>query len=67
MVDIKLSDLGIAGNHAEVRDLWLKKELGLKSGVRVKLRPHASMLYRVSQFAASALNTVFVGGFYGKG
>jgi alpha-galactosidase len=49
MVDIKLSDLGIAGNRAEVRDLWLKKEIGLKSGVRVKLRPHASMLYRVSE------------------
>ena len=40
-------DLGLpAGKHAS-HDLWLHKNLGTSSGVRVTLAPHASVLYRV--------------------
>ena len=47
-VDIPWSKLGIATNSAQGRDLWAKTSLGKKNGVQVKLRPHASVLYRVS-------------------
>ena len=36
------------GGSAEVRDLWAKKTFGRKAGLEVTLRPHASVLYRVS-------------------
>ncbi|MGO8719216.1 MAG: glycoside hydrolase family 27 protein [Acidobacteriaceae bacterium] len=40
-------ELGLPpGNHV-VRDLWLHKNLGTMSGMKVTLAPHASMLYRV--------------------
>jgi hypothetical protein len=42
------SKLGINASSAEVRDLWAKASLGKKTGVQVKLRRHASVLYRVS-------------------
>ncbi|HEY4054410.1 MAG TPA: glycoside hydrolase family 27 protein, partial [Terriglobales bacterium] len=38
------------GDTAEVRDLWTKKTLGRKAGLEINLRPHASVLYRVSDF-----------------
>jgi alpha-galactosidase len=37
-----------AGNTAELRDLWGKRNLGRMAGIETQLRPHASMLYRVS-------------------
>jgi len=36
------------GSSAEVRDLWAKKTLGRRAGIEITLRPHASVLYRVS-------------------
>jgi hypothetical protein len=42
------SKLGINASSAEVRDLWAKASLGKKTGVQVSLRPHASVLYRMS-------------------
>ena len=35
---------------AEVRDLWEKRDLGRNGGIHVKLRPHSSVLYRISHF-----------------
>jgi hypothetical protein len=40
-------NLGIAGAKHGVRNLWLHKELGHETGIRVTLAPHASVLYRV--------------------
>jgi hypothetical protein len=48
IVDIPWSKLGIVAGAAEVRDLWTKGSVGKKTGVQVNLRPHASVLYRVS-------------------
>ena len=47
-VDLSWGKVGLNVNSAQVRDLWAKRALGKKSGVRVELRPHASLLYRVS-------------------
>jgi alpha-galactosidase len=47
-VDIPWSKFGIATGSAQVRDLWAKTSLGKRNGVQVDLRPHASVLYRVS-------------------
>jgi alpha-galactosidase len=49
MVDLRWSDLGITTSSAEVRDLWLKKPLGKQAGIKLALRPHASVLYRVAK------------------
>jgi hypothetical protein len=40
-------DLDIAAGSHVVRDLWLHKEFGETGGIKVKLAPHASALYRV--------------------
>jgi hypothetical protein len=48
-VDLGWSDLGVTASSAEVRDLWLQKPLGRQSGVKLELRPHASVLYRISK------------------
>jgi alpha-galactosidase len=42
------SQVGIEATTAEVRDLWAKKLLGKRDGVQVELRPHASVLYKLS-------------------
>jgi alpha-galactosidase len=47
-VDMPWSKFGIKASAAEIRDLWAKSSLGKKTGVQVKLRPHASVLYRLS-------------------
>jgi hypothetical protein len=47
-VDMPWTKLGIDASSAEIRDLWAKGSLGKKTGVRVNLRPHASVLYRIS-------------------
>jgi hypothetical protein len=47
-VNLSWGKLGISASSAEIRDLWMKTSLGTKNGVQVRLRPHASILYRVS-------------------
>jgi hypothetical protein len=47
-VDLRWNKVGIDAGSAEVRDLWGKVSLGRKDGVQIELRPHASVLYRVS-------------------
>lgn len=47
-VNLPWNKLGIIASSAEIRDLWAKRSLGNKTGVQVKLRPHASVLYRIS-------------------
>ncbi len=41
------SALGLAGKQHPVRDLWLHKNMGNVSGLKVTLRPHASVIYRI--------------------
>jgi hypothetical protein len=48
-IDLRWRKLGVDAASAEVRDLWLKKALGKKEGVQTELRPHASVLYRISE------------------
>jgi alpha-galactosidase len=47
-VDLSWSRLGVNAGTAEVRDLWARRSLGKKSGIQAELRPHESLLYRVS-------------------
>jgi len=47
-VDLPWSKLGVSAGTGEVRDLWERTTQGSKDGVHVELRPHASVLYRVS-------------------
>ncbi len=47
-VDVKWADVGMGEiAKAKVRDLWEHRDLTPGDGVRVQLRPHASVLYRV--------------------
>src|ERR1700756_4226633 len=45
---ISWGDLGISGSAKEVRDLWSHKSVEAVDSVHARLRPHASVLYRVS-------------------
>jgi alpha-galactosidase len=47
-VNLPWNKLGITASSPEIRDLWAQTSLGKKTGVQVNLRPHASVLYRVS-------------------
>ncbi|MEO6982937.1 MAG: glycoside hydrolase family 27 protein [Edaphobacter sp.] len=47
-VVLKWSQVGIEGKQAAVRDLWAKKDLGTKQNVDLQLKPHSSVLYRVT-------------------
>ena len=47
-LNLPWNKLGVNASSAEVRDLWAKSSLGKKNGGQVELRPHASVLYRVS-------------------
>lgn len=49
VVNLPWHEAGIKANVAAVRNLWSKENLGRKSGVEVELRPHASVLYRLSE------------------
>jgi alpha-galactosidase len=40
-------ELGLDKADYEVRDVWLKKDLGTQSGLKTTLAPHASMLFSV--------------------
>jgi alpha-galactosidase len=45
-VHLKWADLGFEQSTAHVRDLWQRKELGSADGIAIRLRQHASALYR---------------------
>lgn len=47
-IDIPWSAVGVPGKPAEVRDLWQHTDARNIVGVRLSLRPHASVLYKVS-------------------
>jgi alpha-galactosidase len=47
-LNLPWNKLGIKAPSVEVRDLWEKSSLGEKTALQVELRPHASVLYRVS-------------------
>jgi alpha-galactosidase len=47
-LNLPWNKLGVNASSDDVRDLWMKSSLGKKNGVQVELRPHASVLYRVS-------------------
>ena len=42
------SDVGISNSVTGVRDLWTHESVAQVGGIRAHLRPHASLLYRVS-------------------
>ncbi|MGB6025162.1 MAG: glycoside hydrolase family 27 protein, partial [Candidatus Sulfotelmatobacter sp.] len=41
-------DLGLSGRSYKLRDLWERKNVGSAPSLSVKLRPHASVLYRLT-------------------
>jgi len=46
-------DVGLDGQEFAVRDLWEHKELGVAKALRVSLRAHESVLYKIQQASAS--------------
>lgn len=48
-VDMRWADLEIKAQTARVRDLWAHKEMGMSNGIKVQLKPHASVLYRIGE------------------
>jgi alpha-galactosidase len=46
-VDYEWIDLGLTEASYRMRDLWGRKNTGPKSSLTVRLRPHASKLYRI--------------------
>jgi alpha-galactosidase len=47
-VQYEWKDLGLAGASYKVRDLWERKNAGSAQSLTVRLRPHASVLYRLT-------------------
>ncbi len=47
-VELPWAKLGLVWSAPAVRDLWLHRELGRMPSIKVVLRPHASILYKVS-------------------
>jgi alpha-galactosidase len=47
-IHLNWTELGIQLANPSVRDLWLHKDLGRQKNFDVMLRPHASVLYRLS-------------------
>jgi len=47
-VSLPWSKFFVMGRTAEVRDMWAKRSLGIKAGVEIELRPHASALFRIT-------------------
>ncbi len=47
-VDLRWSEVGLETSAAELRDLWLHKSLGRADGIHAQLRPHASVVYRIT-------------------
>ena len=48
-VTVPWPEAGIQAASAAVRDLWAKENLGRKSDLEIQLRPHASLLYEISE------------------
>jgi alpha-galactosidase len=46
--DVGWREIGMTGSVAEVRDLWTHKSMGSQKGIHAELRPHASVLCRVT-------------------
>ena len=46
-VNLRWQDLGIEAPNAQVRDVWQHVALGSTDGLRVRIRPHACVLYSV--------------------
>jgi alpha-galactosidase len=46
-IDLPWTMLGISGGTRKMRDLWAKQPVPAGQGIRMELRPHASILYRV--------------------
>jgi alpha-galactosidase len=46
-VNLSWKELGVVSPAATVRDLWLHQESEGKDGIHIRLKPHASLLYRV--------------------
>ena len=53
--DVRLAwtEIGVSGSVSAVRDLWKHESVGEIGGVNVRLRPHASVMYRVSVGSAN--------------
>ena len=47
-VHLPWKSVGITAQKALVRDLWSHKEIGSKDGIAVSLRPHATVLWKVT-------------------
>jgi alpha-galactosidase len=47
--EISWTDAGLPGGKYSMRDLWERKNLGPADLLKVKLEPHASVLYKVSK------------------
>jgi hypothetical protein len=48
-VHYEWKELGLAGAGYKIHDLWEHKDLGAGKEINVKLKPHASVLYRVEE------------------
>jgi hypothetical protein len=49
IVRYEWKDLGLTEGSFRVRDLWERKNLGPTLSLTIKLRPHASKLYRLAR------------------
>ncbi len=47
-VHYEWKDLGLTGSSYGLRDLWKRKNAGTAQSLTIKLRPHASVLYRLT-------------------
>jgi hypothetical protein len=50
-VELSFKTLGLPPSMFQVRDLWASKTLGSVDGIKLSLRPHASVLYKLSSIA----------------
>lgn len=48
-VDLAWKELGISSSVTDVRDLWSHQSVTVKDTLRLTLRPHASVLYKVEK------------------
>ena len=47
-INLGWAEVGIHGSEHSVRNLWTHQGMDRRNGIHVNLRPHASVLYRVS-------------------
>jgi alpha-galactosidase len=48
-IDLPFQTLGLPTGTFQVRDLWASKDIGSTDRVKISLRPHAAVLYKVVQ------------------